>query len=221
MSKENGHTVVQEINDIVAPLAKAEPKRLALAKSNARMEDAFECILKELGVKDRPGCEETPQRVAKMYREICKGIGFDCATLLTKRFNEGYQELIAMTQIPFYSICEHHFIPFHGVAHVAYIPNSKGEVVGLSKIARLVDMMAKQPQVQERLTHDIADVIEKTLEPVGTMVMMQAEHLCMTMRGIEKPGSITTTSSVRGVFRDPKEFARQEFLACIQSTARK
>ena len=159
-------------------------------------------ILKAIGDDpDRAGIAATPQRVADMYAEIFAGIGKDPQELLTVVAGVGHDEMIMVRDIPLYSNCEHHLIPFVGKAHVAYVPNRDGRITGLSKIARLVDLLSKKLQVQERLTTEIADALDAALEPRGVFVMIEAEHLCMTMRGVKKPGSVTVTSAVRGVFR--------------------
>ncbi len=150
---------------------------------------------------DREGLRDTPARVARAYREMFAGLYTDPATVLERTFDESHEELVLVTDIPMYSTCEHHLVPFHGVAHVGYIPNSHGKVTGLSKLARLVDLYAKRPQVQERLTSQIADALVRKLEPRGVIVVVEAEHLCMSMRGIRKPGARTTTSAVRGMLQ--------------------
>jgi GTP cyclohydrolase I len=150
---------------------------------------------------DRGGLRGTPVRVARMYQEICAGIGEDPSNLVTVVEGADFDEMIMVRDIPLASICEHHLIPFTGRAHVAYVPNKSGQITGLSKIARVVDVLAKKPQVQERLTTEIADSIERALSPRGVFVVIEAEHLCMTMRGVKKPGSVTVTSAVRGLFR--------------------
>ena len=150
---------------------------------------------------DRGGLRGTPVRVARMYQEICAGIGEDPSNLVTVVEGADFDEMIMVRDIPLASICEHHLIPFTGRAHVAYVPNKSGQITGLSKIARVVDVLAKKPQVQERLTTEIADAIERALSPRGVFVVIEAEHLCMTMRGVKKPGSVTVTSAVRGLFR--------------------
>jgi GTP cyclohydrolase IA len=150
---------------------------------------------------ERGGLKETPRRVARMYREICAGVGEDPTDLVTVVEGADFDEMIMVRDIPLSSLCEHHLIPFNGRAHVAYVPNKSGHITGLSKIARVVDVLAKKPQVQERLTTEIADTIERALDPRGVFVVIEAEHLCMTMRGIKKPGSVTVTSAVRGLFR--------------------
>lgn len=150
---------------------------------------------------DREGLRDTPERVARAYREMFAGLFVEPDQVLEKTFDEGHDELVLVRDIPLYSQCEHHLVPFHGMAHVGYIPNAEGRVTGLSKLARLVDLYAKRPQVQERLTSQIADAMMRRLQPRGAIVVIEAEHLCMAMRGIRKPGSTTTTSAVRGVFK--------------------
>jgi GTP cyclohydrolase IA len=149
----------------------------------------------------RPGLEATPDRVADMYGELFAGIGRDAAEILTVVAGAGHDEMIMVRDIPLASFCEHHAIPFIGRAHVAYVPNRDGRITGLSKIARVVDLLSKRLQVQERLTTEIADALDAALDPRGVFVLIEAEHLCMTMRGVKKPGSVTVTSAVRGVFR--------------------
>ena len=150
---------------------------------------------------DRDGLLETPIRVARMYAEICAGLHQEPSEHLATMFEADHDEMVMVRDIPMYSLCEHHLIPFIGKAHVAYIPNRSGNVIGLSKVARLVDGFAKRPQVQERLTRQVADALEEHLQPRGVLVVMEAEHLCMSMRGVRKAGSSTVTSSVTGIFR--------------------
>ncbi|OUS92771.1 GTP cyclohydrolase I FolE [Rhodococcus sp. NCIMB 12038] len=150
---------------------------------------------------DRPGLRDTPARVARSYREVFAGLYTDPDTVLNTTFDEGHQELVLVRDIPLYSTCEHHLVSFHGVAHVGYIPGRTGKVTGLSKLARVVDLYAKRPQVQERLTSQIADAVMRKLDPRGAIVVIEAEHLCMAMRGIRKPGASTTTSAVRGLLQ--------------------
>lgn len=149
----------------------------------------------------RPGLEDTPRRVADMYEEVLSGIGADPTEVVMVLPGPGHDEMIMVRDIPMYGMCEHHLLPFVGRAHIAYIPNSDGRITGLSKLARLVDVLSKRLQVQEHLTTEVADALEQALEPRGVFVMMEAEHLCMTMRGVRKPGSVTVTSAVRGAFR--------------------
>jgi GTP cyclohydrolase I len=156
------------------------------------------------GIGDDPsraGVVDTPSRVAHMYEEIFAGIGRDPAELITVIQGADHDEMIMVRDIPLASVCEHHLIPFMGKAHVAYIPAKDGRITGLSKIARVVDLLSKRPQVQERLTTQIAEALERALEPRGVFVLIEAEHLCMTMRGVRKPGAQTVTSAVRGLFR--------------------
>ncbi len=150
---------------------------------------------------DRQGLVDTPARVARAYREIFGGLYMDPDSVLNTTFDEGHQELVLVRDIPMFSTCEHHLVSFHGVAHVGYIPGSHGKVTGLSKLARVVDLYAKRPQVQERLTSQVADAVMRKLDPRGAIVVIEAEHLCMAMRGIRKPGASTTTSAVRGLFQ--------------------
>jgi GTP cyclohydrolase I len=150
---------------------------------------------------DRHGLRDTPARVARAYREIFAGLYTDPDAVLNTMFDEEHDELVLVKDIPLYSTCEHHLVAFHGVANVGYIPGRDGRVTGLSKIARLVDLYAKRPQVQERLTSQIADALVNKLDPRGVIVVIEAEHLCMAMRGVRKPGAVTTTSAVRGLFK--------------------
>jgi GTP cyclohydrolase IA len=151
---------------------------------------------------DRPGLQDTPARVARAYGETFAGLWQDPYEVLATTFDENHDELVLVKDIAMYSTCEHHLVPFHGVAHVGYIPGADGRVTGLSKIARLVEVYARRPQVQERLTRQIADSLDDVLKPQGVIVVIEAEHLCMAMRGIRKPGTTTVTSAVRGIFRD-------------------
>ena len=165
----------------------------------------------------REGLLRTPQRVAEMYEEIFAGLTDDPAEHLSVTFAADHDEMIMVKDIPLYSMCEHHLIPFLGRAHVAYIPNANGRITGLSKLARLVDSYARRPQVQERLTSEIADQIDEKLTPRGVLVVVEAEHLCMSMRGVQKPGATTVTSAVRGLFRD-KAATRAEAMAFIHGS---
>jgi GTP cyclohydrolase IA len=184
----------------------AEPGPVALESGRsfdqARAEAAVRELLLAVGEDpDRPGLRETPARVARAYRETFAGLYVEPDSVLNTTFDEGHQELVLVRDIPMYSTCEHHLVSFHGVAHVGYIPGPHGRVTGLSKLARLVDLYAKRPQVQERLTSQIADAVMRKLDPRGTIVVIEAEHLCMAMRGIRKPGASTTTSAVRGLLQ--------------------
>ena len=168
-----------------------------------RIEAAVAEILVALGEDpSRDGLQETPARVARMYAEVCSGLHEDPADYLIRTFDLEHDEMVMVRDIPVYSLCEHHLLPFFGVAHVAYIPQKGGMITGLSKLARLVDGFSRRLQIQERLTSQVAGAIQRTLEPQGTLVVIEAEHLCMSMRGVQKPGAVTVTSAVHGVFRD-------------------
>ena len=168
-----------------------------------RIEAAVAEILVALGEDpSRDGLQETPARVARMYAEVCSGLHEDPADYLIRTFDLEHDEMVMVRDIPVYSLCEHHLLPFFGVAHVAYIPQKGGMITGLSKLARLVDGFSRRLQIQERLTSQVASAIQHTLEPQGTLVVIEAEHLCMSMRGVQKPGAVTVTSAVHGVFRD-------------------
>ena len=168
----------------------------------SRAEDAIRELLYAIGEDpEREGLRETPSRVARAYREMFSGLYTDPDSVLNTMFDEEHDELVIVKEIPMYSTCEHHLVSFHGVAHVGYIPGKDGKVTGLSKIARMVDLYAKRPQVQERLTSQIADALVRKLDPSGVIVVVEAEHLCMAMRGVRKPGAVTTTSAVRGLFK--------------------
>ncbi len=178
----------------------------------ARAEAAVRELLLAVGEDpDRSGLKDTPARVARAFREMFAGLYTDPDAVLDTTFDEEHNELILVKQIPMYSTCEHHLVAFHGVAHLGYIPGADGRVTGLSKLARLIDLYAKRPQVQERLTAQIADAMVRKLKPRGVIVVIEAEHLCMAMRGVRKPGSITTTSAVRGQFKTD-EASRAEAL---------
>jgi len=168
-----------------------------------RIEKAVREILEAIGEDpDLDGLERTPERVANMYAEIFSGLKDDPDRHLRVTFEAGHDEMVMVKDIPLYSVCEHHLVPFVCKAHVAYIPNADGRITGLSKLARLVDILSKRPQVQERLTTQIADELDNSLQPRGVLVVLEAEHLCMSMRGVRKPGSLTVTSAVRGQFRE-------------------
>jgi GTP cyclohydrolase I len=152
---------------------------------------------------EREGLRDTPARVARAYQEIFAGLRQDPVDVLSATFDIGHEEMVLVKDIEVYSTCEHHLVPFHGVAHIGYIPGQSGKVTGLSKLARLVDVYARRPQVQERMTGEIADAMVEVLEPRGVLVVVECEHLCMSMRGVRKPGSRTVTSAVRGQMRDP------------------
>ncbi len=180
-----------------------------------RIEAAVREILAAIGEDpERPGLRDTPARVARAYAEQYAGIGRDPREVLATMFDEHHEEIVLVKDIEMYSSCEHHLLPFHGRAHVGYIPNDAGMITGLSKLARLVDLYAKRPQVQERLTSQVADALMDILEPQGVIVVIEAEHLCMSMRGVRKAGATTTTSAVRGIFhKDPA--TRAEALSLI------
>ncbi|BBY05975.1 GTP cyclohydrolase I FolE [Mycobacterium noviomagense] len=186
-------------------MAQPNPRTRALRMAvfdQARAEAAIRELLCAIGEDpDRHGLEDTPARVARTYREMFAGLYTDPDSVLNTTFDEQHDELVMVKEIPLYSTCEHHLVAFHGVAHVGYIPGDDGRVTGLSKIARLVDLYARRPQVQERLTGQIADALMRKLDPRGVIVVVEAEHLCMAMRGVRKPGAITTTSAVRGQFK--------------------
>ncbi|MFI5055919.1 MAG: GTP cyclohydrolase I FolE [Actinomycetota bacterium] len=183
---------------------------------HAKIEQGIRMVLEGIGEDPtRGGLRETPARVARMYEEIFAGIGVDASQIVTLVEGADFDEMIMVRDIPLFSMCEHHLIPFNGKAHVAYIPNKSQQITGLSKIARVVDTLAKKPQVQERLTTEIAEAIEQALSPRGVFVVLEAEHLCMTMRGIKKPGAVTVTSAVRGLFRNDAR-TRQEAMTHIR-----
>jgi GTP cyclohydrolase I len=182
----------------------------------ARIEAALRQILEAIGEDaSREGLVKTPERVARMYEELFAGLTVDPAEYLRIGFEEGHQEMVILRDVPFYSVCEHHLLPFHGQVHLGYIP--AGRVVGLSKLARVIDAYAKRPQLQERLTSQIADCVMDNLRPDGVAVVVRAEHLCMTMRGVKKPGSLVITSATRGVFRS-KVATRNEFLSLVHGS---
>jgi GTP cyclohydrolase I len=176
--------------------------KAALPIDHARIERAVREILEAIGEDpDRDGLARTPTRIASMYEEIFAGLYEDPSQHLTVTFEADHDEMVMVRDIPITSMCEHHLVPFAGRAHVAYIPGDDGRITGLSKIARLVDGFAKRPQVQERLTTQVADALVEVLNPSGVLVMIEAEHFCMSMRGVKKPGSLTITSAVRGLFK--------------------
>ncbi len=192
------------------------PSEIEPAVDRPRIEAAVREILAAIGEDpDRDGLLDTPARVARMYAETCGGLHDDPARHLKVTFDAGHDEMIMVRDISLYSLCEHHLVPFFGTAHVAYIPNTDGRVTGLSKLARLVDGFARRPQVQERLTTQVADAIEESLAPRGALVVIEAEHMCMAMRGIRKAGASTVTSAVRGIFRSDAA-ARAEAMRFIE-----
>jgi len=180
-----------------------------------RIEKAVREILEAIGEDpDRDGLQRTPERVARMYAEIFRGLAEDPAQHLSVTFEADHDEMVLVRDIPLYGICEHHLVPFAGRAHVAYIPGPDGRITGLSKIARLVEGYARRPQIQERLTTQIADALVGVLKPDGVLVMLEAEHFCMSMRGVKKPGALTLTSAVRGLFKT-NAATRSEALSLI------
>jgi len=191
-----------------------EDLRRPLRFDAAKIEAAVRMILEAIGEEpDRDGLRETPARVARAYAELCWGVGRSPTEELDKFFESETDEMVVVRDIPFYSLCEHHLLPFHGRAHVAYIP-SEGRITGLSKLARAVEIASRRPQVQERLTAEVADGIMAAMRPQGVLVCVEAEHLCMTMRGVRKPGTVAVTSAVRGAFlEDPA--TRAEAFALI------
>jgi GTP cyclohydrolase I len=187
---------------------------LAAEFDSASAEAAVRQLLLAIGENpDRDGLRDTPARVARAYAEMFSGLRQTPEEVLTTTFDAGHDEMVIVKDIELYSTCEHHLVPFHGVAHIGYIPNANGRITGLSKLARLVDVFAKRPQVQERLTTQVADSLVRILEPRGAIVVMECEHLCMSMRGVRKPRSRTITSAVRGSLRDPA--SRAEAMSLI------
>jgi len=182
----------------------------------AKIKTAVASIIKAIGEDpNREGLADTPERVAEMYAELFEGLDKDPKEELTVDFELGHREMVVLRDIPFYSMCEHHLLPFYGVAHIGYVPNDEGRIVGISKLARVVEIIAKRPQLQERMTTQIADAIDEAIKPDGVAVVIQAEHLCMIMRGIKKPGSNVITSAIRGLFRR-RAASRAEFFSLIQ-----
>jgi len=180
-----------------------------------KIKDSVRSIIEAIGEDPgRDGLADTPRRVAEMYKELFAGMDKDPKQELVVGYELGHRELVILKEIPFYSMCEHHFLPFYGVVHIGYIPNAEGWVVGISKLARVVEIIAKRPQIQERMATEIADAIEEGLKPDGVAVVIEAEHLCMVMRGIKKPGASVITSALRGSFRR-KAASRAEFFSLI------
>ena len=208
MSADEHGDPVPELLPPVAAVAAGTPvavpeRRVVPEYDAARAEAAIRELLLAVGEDpDREGLRETPARVARAYREIFAGLRQEPEDVLTTTFDLGHEEMILVKDIEVYSTCEHHLVPFHGVAHVGYIPSATGRITGLSKLARLVEVYARRPQVQERLTSQIADALVENLDPKGALVVIECEHLCMSMRGVRKPGSRTVTSAVRGQMRD-------------------
>jgi GTP cyclohydrolase I len=180
-----------------------------------KIEEGVRMILEGIGEDvNREGLIETPARVADMYEELFSGIDLDPSEVLGPMFDENHDEIILVKDISFYSTCEHHLVPFVGKAHIAYAPNKSGKIIGISKLTRVLEIVARRPQVQERLTTIVANSIMKEIEPRGVMVIVEAEHLCMTIRGVKKPNTITVTSAVRGLFKD-NPASRAEVLSLI------
>jgi GTP cyclohydrolase I len=199
----------------INPISRPEPAREDVPPfDQARAEAAVRELLVAVGEDpDREGLLETPARVARAYRELFGGLRLRPEDVLTTTFDLGHDEMILVKDLELWSMCEHHLVPFTGVAHVGYIPNENGRITGLSKLARLVDVYARRPQVQERLTTQVADALMEILEARGCIVVIEAEHLCMTMRGVRKPGSKTVTSAVRGVMH--RSATRSEAMSLI------
>jgi GTP cyclohydrolase IA len=211
MNHANDHDEVSAAR--VAHVTGVEPQAVF---NHAKVEQAVRLLFEAIGDDpDRPGIAETPARVARAYDEIFAGLLIDPADVVSVTFDEAHDEIVMMRDIPFHSMCEHHLLPFMGEAHVAYLPGKDGRITGLSKLARLVDVCAKRPGLQERMTTMIADALERALEPRGVLVVLEARHLCMEMRGIRKPGASTVTSTVRGLFRDDEK-TRAEAMALLR-----
>ena len=199
----------------VNPISRVEPAEVP-AFDQKRAEAAVRELLIAVGENpDREGLLETPARVARAYRELLSGMRMRPEEVLTTTFDLGHDEMILVKDIELWSMCEHHLVPFTGVAHIGYIPSESGRITGLSKLARLVDVYARRPQVQERLTTQVADALMQILEARGAIVVIEAEHLCMTMRGVRKPGSKTVTSAVRGIMH--RAATRSEAMSLIMS----
>ena len=181
-----------------------------------KIKKAITSIIEAIGEDPaREGLADTPSRVAEMYTELFMGVDKDAKGELSVVYEAGHREMVVVRDIPFYSMCEHHLLPFYGTAHIGYIPDADGRVVGISKLARVVEISARRPQIQERMTTEIADAIVDGLNPAGVAVVVQGEHLCMIMRGIKKPGSSIVTSAIRGTFRTHPD-TRAEFFSLIQ-----
>ena len=189
--------------------------------NEAAIRKATKEIIKAIGEDPtREGLAETPRRVAEMYSELFSGMSMDPTEELNVGYELGHREMVIVKDIPFYSMCEHHLLPFFGIVHIGYIPDQTGRVVGISKLARVVEIIARRPQIQERMTTQIADAIDAGISPQGVAVVVQAEHMCMVMRGVKKPGSNIITSAIRGGFRR-KAASRAEFFSLIQNNNNK
>ena len=207
---------VEDVDELV--MVGARSVQTGRTFDTERAENAIRELLLAVGEDpDREGLRDTPARVARAYRETFSGLFFDPSEALLRTFGEGHREMVIIRDIPLYSTCEHHLVPFHGVAHLGYIPGHDGTVTGLSKLARLVDGFAKRPQVQERLTTQVADAIMDRLAASGVIVVIECEHLCMSMRGIRKPGAVTMTSAVRGAFSTNSD-TRAEAMRLVRGT---
>jgi GTP cyclohydrolase I len=216
MPDVDGHAAVDGRESAGARAVGLADGRVPPELDRPRAEAAIRELLLAVGEDpDREGLRDTPARVARAYGEIFAGLYADADAVLDKTFDENHRELVLVRDIPVSSICEHHLLPFSGVAHVGYIPSTSGHVTGLSKIARLVDLYARRPQVQERITAQIADALVRKLDPQGVIVVIDAEHLCMSMRGVRKAGSRTTTSAVRGLFQTSPS-SRAEAMSLIR-----
>jgi GTP cyclohydrolase I len=191
---------VSTLDDDVAGHPPEVPRDFDMGRAEAAVRELLVAVGED---PDRDGLRDTPARVARAYAEMFSGLGRDPREVLTTTFDEGHEEMVLVKDIPVYSQCEHHLLPFHGVAHVGYIPAKDGRIAGLSKLARLVDLYARRPQVQERMTSQIADALVEVLGAAGVIVVVECEHLCMSMRGVRTPGSRTVTSAVRGQMRHP------------------
>ncbi len=185
--------------------------------NEAKIKKAVTAIIKAIGENpEREGLVDTPRRVAEMYAELFMGLTADPTEELTVGYELGHREMVIVRDIPFYSMCEHHLLPFYGMVHIGYIPDTSGRVVGISKLARVVEIVARRPQIQERMTTEIVEAIMDGLKPSGAAVVVQAEHMCMIMRGVKKPGSNIITSAIRGTFRT-RAASRAEFFSLLQS----
>ena len=216
MPDVDGHAAVDGQEAAAARAVALAEGRVCPEFDHARAEAAIRELLLAVGEDpDREGLRDTPARVARAYAEIFAGLYADPDAVLNKTFDENHRELVLVRDIPVSSLCEHHLLPFSGVAHVGYIPSTSGHVTGLSKIARLVDLYARRPQVQERITAQVANALVRGLDPQGVIVVIDAEHLCMSMRGVRKAGSRTTTSAVRGLFQTSPS-SRAEAMSLIR-----
>jgi GTP cyclohydrolase IA len=193
--------------------ADAEPSVFDAPRAEAAVRELLYAIGED---PDREGLRDTPARVARAYAEVTAGLRLRPSDVLSTTFELGHDELVLVRDIELWSLCEHHLVPFTGVAHIGYIPSREGRIVGLSKLARLLDVFARRPQVQERLTTQVADALEELLDPIGTVVVIEAKHLCMSMRGVRKAGATTVTSSVRGILRSDVA-ARAEAMSLIHA----